>query len=134
MVMDTGHRRDELIEIGQRHLFGHGSLGLHQVGERLSVEILHHVVSRIVFHEHIVHLHDVGMLELGDGTCLLEEFLFVTFHHVAVALCAQGHLRLVALPIAIIFHKKLFHRHLANSGVGAGHLLGQIGDTESSLS
>ena len=85
------------------------SLFLHYFLQGFSVNVIHYIISRAIFLEHVSYTHDVRMLHGKQGTCFFYKLLFQSFYQFHLALCSYGNVTGILITVAEVLYKELLN-------------------------
>ena len=99
-------RIGRLPDVAQGCPLGKRPVTFQLVAQRRTVDVVHHIIGRAVFLEHVPHANDVGVAHAVDGLRFFDELLPKALHQCRLALRANGDAA-VAGTVAAVFHEEL---------------------------
>ena len=90
LLVDNGQRAQHLLDDGQGLGFTQAASSAQAVGQRLPVDVIHHVVGGAVVFKQIVYLGDALTVEPVDSLRLFLELLPLALKHLGIVLLAHA--------------------------------------------
>ena len=101
-------------------------MGYH-VLQRLTLNIVQHIIRCVVLIKHVVYFHDMLVVKASDSLCLLNKLAFLMGKQIAVRIIAHSDQTILAVVDTL--HEQFLNGDLVTQNC----LHGQVGDSETTL-
>ena len=84
-------------------------MGYH-VLQRLTVNIVHHIIRRVVLLNHVVYFHDMLIVKTSNSLCLFNKLALLM--NTQIAVCIIAHSDRTILAVVDTLHEQFLNGHL----------------------